>query len=245
MTANIVFLNKYSPSQARNAYSAMLLVPGYDGLRFCPLLHPFKRQWNTSVPKYASFWDATPLIQRLAGLTLSPEASIKEVRDRLILVCKLLWLHRSVDLSRVLRSVSLVGGQPFIKIRRKGHNSFRWERMVHIPDFPDLSPWSLMVRYVAMTASQGTPGGPLLLSLSRPWTPLSSNSVAPLTKEMLSSFGIPVQFWGAHSTRAAGVSFYKGLGLSSEQVCDRGKWKNAEAFTAHYLRLGAAGDAKK
>ena len=32
---------------------------------------------------------------------------------------------------------------------------------------------------------------------------------------------------------------YKNLGLSSEQVCEIGQWKNSTAFQAHYLRLGA------
>ena len=36
---------------------------------------------------------------------------------------------------------------------------------------------------------------------------------------------------------------YKRLGLGSEQVCELGKWKNVQAFTDHYLRLGAAESA--
>ena len=47
-------------------------------------------------------------------------------------------------------------------------------------------------------------------------------------------------FWGAHSTRGAAVGMYKRLNFSSEEVCELGKWKNTQAFTAHYLRLGVA-----
>ena len=36
---------------------------------------------------------------------------------------------------------------------------------------------------------------------------------------------------------------FKKLGLASEQVCQLGRWKNAEACTAHYLRLNAAQEA--
>jgi hypothetical protein len=32
---------------------------------------------------------------------------------------------------------------------------------------------------------------------------------------------------------------YKSLGLSSEEVCEIGKWKNVQAFSQHYLRIGA------
>jgi len=32
---------------------------------------------------------------------------------------------------------------------------------------------------------------------------------------------------------------YKNLGLTSEEVCEIGKWKNSQAFSNHYLRVGA------
>ena len=37
---------------------------------------------------------------------------------------------------------------------------------------------------------------------------------------------------------------YKELGLSSEEVCELGKWKNLQAFSTHYLRLGAVKKAE-
>ena len=57
--------------------------------------------------------------------------------------------------------------------------------------------------------------------------------------------GVPIKIFGPHSTRGAGVKFYKSLGLSSEQVCELGQWKNSTAFATHYLRLGAAESAEK
>jgi hypothetical protein len=38
---------------------------------------------------------------------------------------------------------------------------------------------------------------------------------------------------------------YKHLGMSSEQVCAIGKWKNSTAFAQHYLRLNALGNAQE
>jgi hypothetical protein len=35
------------------------------------------------------------------------------------------------------------------------------------------------------------------------------------------------------------------MGLSSEQVCEIGKWKNVSAFSSHYLRLGATNIASQ
>ena len=65
-----------------------------------------------------------------------------------------------------------------------------------------------------------------------------------LTKDLLEKFGIPVYQWTAHSTRGAGVCMFKNWGLSSEEVCELGQWKNSQAFTNHYLRLGAVQKAK-
>ena len=64
------------------------------------------------------------------------------------------------------------------------------------------------------------------------------------------------KIWKPHSTRGAGVKFYKTLGMTSKNVCELGtvelvlwycelgKWKNTSAFTSHYLRLGAAENAR-
>ena len=49
-------LDKVSTVEARMAYSAMLLVPGYDHLRFHPFLKVCKRLWNVSAIKYANVW---------------------------------------------------------------------------------------------------------------------------------------------------------------------------------------------
>jgi hypothetical protein len=37
----------------------------------------------------------------------------------------------------------------------------------------------------------------------------------------------------------------KFLGLTPEQVCELGQWKNGSTFSAHYLHLGAADSATK
>ena len=50
------------------------------------------------------------------------------------------------------------------------------------------------------------------------------------------------KYLGLETTLQLGVrvTMLKHLGLSSEEVCEVGKWKNVAAFTSHYLRLGAS-----
>jgi hypothetical protein len=93
----LISLHMQSPCQARNAYSAALLVPGFSQLRFLPVLQPYKRQWNSSVEKYATFWSPLSLLQQLVAEPLGTNPTIVALRDRLLICCRLLLLHRSID----------------------------------------------------------------------------------------------------------------------------------------------------
>ena len=79
----------------------------------------------------------------------------------------------------------------------------------------------------------------MFVSLTPPFVPLKANSIGSLTRAGLKTLGIDTSVWKPHSTRGAGVIMMKKLGLSSEEVCEIGKWKNVAAFTSHYLRLNA------
>ena len=86
----IITLHHLYPSQAKNAYSGMLLVPGFSALRFEPLLAPFKKLWNSSTQKYGTFWEPAELIQQLATTPLS--GNPLDLRERLLICLRLLCL---------------------------------------------------------------------------------------------------------------------------------------------------------
>ena len=67
----LLLLNALSASQARHAYSACLLIPGLDQLRFHPLLRKCKKEWNHSGEKYATFWDAKKVLEQLLAEPLN------------------------------------------------------------------------------------------------------------------------------------------------------------------------------
>ena len=227
------------PHEARNAYSGLLLIPGWEHLKFNPLIKACKKFWDQTGDRYSGFWDARKLPERLQEEELDWN-SLWQVRDRCIICLRLLHLCRSVDLARCWRRKAVLEGQPYLWIRRKGQRRPRFERLVTLPFFPALSPAHLVDRYVAMTAPFVAPGSSMFLALKSPYKALTSNTIGNITKMCLKRLGVPVSVFGAHSTRGAAVGLYKSLGLSSEIVCELGGWKNAQAFTNHYLRLGAA-----
>ena len=71
-------------SESKNAYAALLKIPGLDQLKFSPLLQNCKTQWQTSIPKYATFWEPEHLIKQLLNSPLNWK-NVTQVRDRLII----------------------------------------------------------------------------------------------------------------------------------------------------------------
>ena len=166
--------------------------------------------------------------------------SIIEVRDRLILAWRFLGLFRSVDLSRVCRTIALSEGALYVKVGRKQRRQYYLEKVMCLDD-RRISPAHVLERYV--TKHIGNVGGPLLLTANRPHTPLTADSIGSITRRHLKRLGVDISAWRPHTTRGAFVDFYKRLELPSEVVAQIGWWKNVDAFSRFYLRLGAVDQA--
>ena len=172
------------PHRAGNAYSGFLLIPGWEFLKFSQYIKQAKRLWNVSGAKYADFWDAARVVEKLKSQKIDL-CNVAQVRDRCILVLRLFHMCRSVDLSQALRVKSKCNGQLYWKLKRKGRARPEFESLMSLPD-RELSPSFLLQRYVLLTAKIGRPGGPMFLSLTPPYAALTANSVGRVTKKMLS-----------------------------------------------------------
>ena len=129
-------------------------------------------------------------------------------------------LHRSIDLARLHRTLSFVGGRPFILVQRKGWKCPRWEEVMVLPH-PSLSPFHLLRKYVELTEArmsgwcQGRPKEAgirdkhyVLRTMNAPFNPLSADAVGGITARLLKKYGIPTDMWGPHSTRGAAAVFF-------------------------------------
>ena len=159
----ILRFEKQQPFQARSAYSAFLLIPGWEQLRFCTAIRQAKKFWETSGEKYADFWEAEKVLHKLANNPCDWNC-VRSVRDRAILCLRLFHLCRSFDLERAQRSHIKLGSQVYWKLQRKKQRSPKWQALMKM-ESPLLSPVHLLHRYVQLTAVQGHPEGPVFLSL--------------------------------------------------------------------------------
>jgi hypothetical protein len=138
----ILALNECNVNLAKNAYAACLWIPGFEYLRFSPLLRICKKDWNVSVARYQEFWDASPILRKLRD-EIVPWDNVELVRNRLIIVMRFLHLMRSVDLARCFRSCSLQGNRLWILIQRKGAKEAKWEEVMRAPPPQGVKPFSL------------------------------------------------------------------------------------------------------
>jgi hypothetical protein len=111
----LVQFNQLMPAQARHAYASLLFIPSMDQLRFNPLLRQIKKTWNHSQTRYATFYDASNPIAKLAAQPLN-WSDVAEIRTRLLLCLRFFMLCRNVDLERMYRTISIVDGQPFVLV---------------------------------------------------------------------------------------------------------------------------------
>ena len=110
---------QHQPHQARNAYSGFILIPGWEHMKFCQEIKMAKRHWENSAVRYADFWDAKMVLEKLKNTPLS-WTNVQQVRDRCIIVLRLFHLCRSIDLARALRSQSKLADKQYWLLKRKG-----------------------------------------------------------------------------------------------------------------------------
>ena len=86
----VLQFDKIMPSHGRFAYSSLLWIPGLEQLAFNPLLRQIKRQWNTCQARFASLYDVSAPVRKLAAQGLN-WASVEHVRLRLLLACRFFY----------------------------------------------------------------------------------------------------------------------------------------------------------
>ena len=234
--------------QGKTELVVCLLFPALESLRFDPAVKAMRMEFNRSSPQYNCFWSGSSLISQLAQEKID-WSSRRVVRDRLIIVWRLLHLYRSCDLSELLRVWTQGSeGEKFVAAKRKGWREHPWERVMVLPDSPRVCPQTLLSRYILLTAEwvKDLPSpAPVLVSLVRPYKALSPSRIAALTKLILMRHNINTSVFKPHSSRGAGLRIHKELNLLEPVSCEIGNWANQEAFGKHYKRLGAVDTAAK
>ena len=101
-----------------------------------------------------------------------------------------------------VRSIASIGERHFIVVKRKNKHDYRLEEVLSLK-LQVWSPFHVVCQYVALTSKLVPPGGLLLSRLHRPWSGVTSNSIASLARSELMKFGVYMFIFGPHTTRGA------------------------------------------
>ena len=141
-------------------------------------------------------------------------------------------LYRFIDFERCHCTFSTIGGNLYIKVRRKGCDKFQFEKVLSLTNLPEESPSHLLTHYVGITSSLPE-DSPLLVFLARGQEPICADTIRGVTRRALETYGVPPAAFGPHTTRGARIKLLDRFRLSPQQIADLGKWRNLEAFTKY------------
>ena len=83
--------------------------------------------------------------------------------------------------------------------------------------------------------SLGPQGGcGLFMSLSSPYKPVVSSTIAGWIKRLLGSSGVDTSIWKANSTRGASTSKASSVGVSISTILESANWASAGTFKKFY-----------
>ena len=89
--------------------------------------------------------------------------------------------------------------------------------------------------YVVRTSDKVGAKGAVFVSLNKPYTPLSSGSIAAILNKSIQLVGLDGQGFTAKCFRPTGATKAIEAGIDADHVQVTGRWKSTETFRKHYV----------
>lgn len=191
------------------------------------------------VPKYALTWDVGKVVSFLKGLPQVKYLSLKQLSFKLAMLVSLTSADRGQSLALMdLSKKSVTHGKVtfYITSITKCSAPGKACKEIVLPAFEDrqLCVKSILLAYIERTKIIRGGHNRLFLSYRKPFTPVSSTTLARWIKTVLCQAGI--SGYGAHSTRGAATSAVLKAGLPIQTIMKAADWSKETTFTRFYRR---------
>ena len=238
------YYNGYSYSAlntARSALSTVILLPSAVTFGSHPLVaRLMKGAFNKrpSLPKYSSTWDINTVLQYLEQKPLE-SISLKDLTFKTVMLLSLLSGQRIQTLQRVkVDNISFRerGCEIYIDTLLKTTRPGRHLKPIILEkyDVKSLCVVSHLQEYISMTKILRQNEEHLFIQLQKPHLGVSTDAIARWLKGVMSSAGINVKVFSAHSTRTASTSKATYCNISIDTILAAGGWTNAKTFAMYY-----------
>lgn len=228
---------------ARSALSTIILFPDGGSFGNHPLVTRFMKgvfESRPSLPRYKDIWDVSVVLDYLKTLSPVDELSLRDITHKTVMLITLLSGQRcqtvhALTISRMRITNDIVHFEitKLLKTSKPGKHQGHLEFKAYPAD-QRLCVVTCLKQYVKQTESVRAGHDSLWLSFSKPFHPVSRDTISRWIKNVLEKAGINTKVFGAHSTRAAATSAAHSNNISINTIMDAAGWSRESTFRRFY-----------
>lgn len=193
-------------------------------------------------PKYNETWNPVLVLNYVSNLYPNTDLALQNLSKKLIILLALVTAHRLQTMSLIkLSNINITDQNVKIKISDKIKTSGRnkLQPLLIIPYYKEnlsICPATALKDYIDATKSLRK-SDQLFVTVKKPHTPASTQTLARWVKDILSEAGIDISIFSAHSTRHASTSHAYRNGVNTEYILKTAGWtESSRCFADFYNR---------
>jgi len=228
---------------ARSALSTVIFLPDGGSFGNHPLVSRFLKgvfESRPSPPRYKDIWDVSVVLDYLKTLPPLEELSLKDSTHKTVLLVALLSGQRcqtvhalTVSGMRITNDTVHFEIAKLLKTSKPGRHQGHLEFKLYPVD-ERLCVVTCLRQYVKLTESIRTGHDLLWLSYTKPFKPVSRDTVSRWIKNVLEKAGVNTKVFSAHSTQAAATSAACSNNVSINTIMDVAGWSRESTFRKFY-----------
>jgi len=228
---------------ARSALSSVLLLGTDTPFGQLPIVTRFMKgifELRPAFPRHKEIWDLNLVFDYFRKQKPPSQLSLKELSLKVTFLLSLLSGQRCQTISylRVDNMTKLQDKYVFpivykLKQSRINHHLKPLEFLKYPPD-EKICIVSHLDEYIKRTAILRGNEKQLLLSFTKPYSPISKDSISRWIKSSLLEAGIDTTKFNAHSTRSASSSYLASQSISVIDIMNSVGWSNEQVFQRYY-----------
>ena len=229
---------------ARSALSTIVHIERCSKLSDHPLISKFMKgiyNQHPTLPRYVNIWDINALLAYFESLPTNSELTLKCLTEKLTVLLLILSEQQkqtllAIDIDNVkiyedkliiLLNSSFKHTKPSRPAQAIVYHKFNGNLKLCVVECAKL--------YIEVRKELVPPENKqFLVTFGKPHKAASDDTISRWIKNTISSAGIDIYVFKAHSTRSASSSKAIRTGIPYTEILKRDSWKGANTFTKHY-----------
>ena len=195
---------------------------------------------HPTLPRYVNIWDINILLAYFESLPANSELTLKCLTEKLTVLLLILSEQRkqtllAIDIDNIKIYEDKLIILPNSSLKHKPSRILQAILYRKFNGNPKICVIECAKHYIEIRRELVPPEiKQFLVTYGKPHKAASDDTISRWIKNTISSAGIDIDVFKAHSTRSASSSKAKKAGIPYTEILKRGSWKGANTFTKHY-----------